>query len=122
MNHSSKPTTVAGSSQASRRAASARRAFALSVLLLAAAAIPAVASGPDSGSLERRFRGMGDVSALHAKTGSVSHVNALSGYIGADPERRYAFSIIANHTTASSFEIRALIDKIGKALLTERAK
>jgi D-alanyl-D-alanine carboxypeptidase/D-alanyl-D-alanine-endopeptidase (penicillin-binding protein 4) len=78
--------------------------------------------GGEDGSLERRFRGMGDVSALRAKTGSVSHVNALSGYIGADPARRYAFSIIANHTTASSFEVRGLIDRIGKALLTERAK
>lgn len=76
----------------------------------------------EDGTLERRFRGLGDVSSLHAKTGSLSHVNGLSGYIGEDPDRRYAFSILVNHTTATSFEIRGLIDKIGKALVTERAK
>jgi D-alanyl-D-alanine carboxypeptidase/D-alanyl-D-alanine-endopeptidase (penicillin-binding protein 4) len=76
----------------------------------------------EDGTLERRFLGLGDVSSLRAKTGSLSHVNGLSGYIGEHPDRRYAFSILVNHTTATSFEIRGLIDKIGKALVTERAK
>lgn len=76
----------------------------------------------EDGTLERRFRGLGEVSALRAKTGSISHVNALSGYAGADPARRYAFAIMANHTTAPSFDIRAVIDKIGKELLAELSR
>jgi D-alanyl-D-alanine carboxypeptidase/D-alanyl-D-alanine-endopeptidase (penicillin-binding protein 4) len=71
------------------------------------------------GSLENRFRSMGDVSAVRAKTGSLSHVNALSGYAGEKPGRRLAFSIVANHTTASAFAVRQVIDRIGKAILEE---
>lgn len=71
----------------------------------------------EDGTLERRFRGLGEVSAIRAKTGSVAHVNALSGYAGLDPSKRLVFSILVNQTTAPASEIRALIDKIGKAIL-----
>lgn len=69
------------------------------------------------GTLSSRFRGLGDASAIRAKTGTIRHVAALSGYAGATAERRIAFSIIVNHATAPSQEIRAAIDRIGMAIL-----
>jgi D-alanyl-D-alanine carboxypeptidase/D-alanyl-D-alanine-endopeptidase (penicillin-binding protein 4) len=72
------------------------------------------------GTLSGRFRGLGDASAIRAKTGTIRHVAALSGYAGADAESRVAFSIIVNHATAPSPEIRAAIDRIGMAILESR--
>lgn len=69
------------------------------------------------GTLGSRFRGAADVSAIRAKTGTIRHVAALSGYAGAEAEGRVAFSIIANHATAPPQEIRAAIDKIAVAIL-----
>jgi D-alanyl-D-alanine carboxypeptidase len=60
-------------------------------------------------------------SLIRAKTGSLSHVAALSGYAGSDPARRIAFSIIVNGATAPASAIRVLIDKIAVALLEEGA-
>jgi D-alanyl-D-alanine carboxypeptidase/D-alanyl-D-alanine-endopeptidase (penicillin-binding protein 4) len=70
------------------------------------------------GTLSTRFRAAGaDAAAIRAKTGTIRHVSALSGYAGARAESRVAFSIIVNHATASSQEIRSAIDKIGMAIL-----
>lgn len=69
----------------------------------------------EDGTLSKRFRGFRAVSGIRAKTGSLSHVAALSGYAG----QGFAFSIIANHFTAPSSEIRAIIDKIAVAILEE---
>jgi D-alanyl-D-alanine carboxypeptidase/D-alanyl-D-alanine-endopeptidase (penicillin-binding protein 4) len=68
--------------------------------------------GGQDGTLEHRFAGMKLGAAIHAKTGSMRHVNALSGYAGLDPRRRLAFSIIANNSIAPASEIRAIIDRI----------
>lgn len=73
------------------------------------------AAGVD-GTLSARFRGLGDASAIRAKTGSVRHVAALSGY-ATQKTGRLAFSIVANHATAPAQEIRAAIDRIGMAIL-----
>lgn len=70
----------------------------------------------EDGTLAARFRG---VAGIQAKTGSLAHVAALSGYAGQDPGRRVAFSIVANGATAPSGEIRALIDKIAVAILMQ---
>jgi D-alanyl-D-alanine carboxypeptidase/D-alanyl-D-alanine-endopeptidase (penicillin-binding protein 4) len=76
-------------------------------------------AGGEDGTLSTRFRGMRGAQAIRAKTGSVSHVSALSGYAGLDPARRAAFSIICNHFTAPAAEIRQAIDKIAIAILDE---
>ncbi|WP_321470962.1 D-alanyl-D-alanine carboxypeptidase/D-alanyl-D-alanine-endopeptidase [uncultured Paludibaculum sp.] len=73
----------------------------------------------EDGTLSSRFRGFDRVTAIRAKTGSISHVAALSGYAGEDDGKRLAFSIIANNYTASSAEIRSIIDKIAVAILEE---
>ncbi|GIU73367.1 MAG: peptidase M15 [Bryobacteraceae bacterium] len=73
----------------------------------------------EDGTLAGRFRGLAEAAAVRAKTGSLSHVAALSGYAGEDPSRRAAFSIIANGFTAPPAEIRAVIDKMAIAILEE---
>jgi D-alanyl-D-alanine carboxypeptidase/D-alanyl-D-alanine-endopeptidase (penicillin-binding protein 4) len=71
------------------------------------------------GTLNGRFRGMAEASAIRAKTGSLSHVAALSGYAGHDPARRAVFSILVNGYTAPASEVRALVDKIAIEILKE---
>ncbi len=73
--------------------------------------------GGEDGSLSSRFRGEKQASLIRAKTGSISHVAALSGYAGDGPGRRIAFSIIVNGATAPSSAVRVIIDKIAVALL-----
>jgi D-alanyl-D-alanine carboxypeptidase/D-alanyl-D-alanine-endopeptidase (penicillin-binding protein 4) len=75
----------------------------------------------EDGTLATRFRGARDAAAIRAKTGTISHVAALSGYAGDDPLKRVAFSIISNHQTAPPSEVRASIDTIALEIL-RRAK
>lgn len=71
------------------------------------------------GTLSARFHGERSAPQISAKTGSISHVAALSGYAGEDPARRIAFSILVNGATAPSSALRALIDRIVVALFEE---
>lgn len=71
------------------------------------------------GTLEHRFAKSGDVTMIRAKTGSLSHVSALSGYIDQPSGRRLAFSIIANHSLEPASVIRPIIDKIAVAILKQ---
>ncbi len=73
----------------------------------------------NDGTLSARFRGMEEAAAIRAKTGSLSHVAALSGYAGNDPARRVAFSIIVNGYTAPAAEVRSLMDTIVIEILRE---
>jgi len=74
-------------------------------------------AGGEEGTLAARFRGAPDAAAIRAKTGTISHVTALSGYAGTDPARRVAFSIILNHQTAPAVEVRKLVDTIALEIL-----
>jgi D-alanyl-D-alanine carboxypeptidase len=58
-----------------------------------------------------------DAPSIRAKTGTISHVTALSGYAGDDPARRVAFSIISNHQTAHASEVRKAVDTIALEIL-----
>lgn len=71
------------------------------------------------GTLSGRFRGMQEAARIRAKTGSLAHVAALSGYAGEDPARRVAFSIIVNGYTAPAAEVRSLMDTIAVEILRE---
>jgi D-alanyl-D-alanine carboxypeptidase/D-alanyl-D-alanine-endopeptidase (penicillin-binding protein 4) len=69
------------------------------------------------GTLATRFGQVRAAHELQAKTGSLTHVNALSGYARS---RRYgdvAFAIFVNNTPATNSEVRSVIDKIGLALV-----
>ena len=51
-----------------------------------------------------------------AKTGSISRVNTLSGYIDTPDGRRLTFSVQANHHTAGGRAALARIDSIVVAM------
>jgi D-alanyl-D-alanine carboxypeptidase/D-alanyl-D-alanine-endopeptidase (penicillin-binding protein 4) len=74
-----------------------------------------IAGMPQSGkrgSLRTRFIGTPLEGRVMAKTGSISRVNTLSGYIDAPGGRRLTFSIQANHHTAGGRAALARIDSI----------
>ena len=48
---------------------------------------------------------------VQAKTGTISNMRALSGYLTTKSGERIAFSIIANHFTAQNAEIDAIVEK-----------
>lgn len=78
--------------------------------------------GAEDGSLEERFEKSAEAHAIHAKTGTLATVNALSGYATTEQGRRLIFSILANNFTAPPREIRRVIDRIGLALIAWEGK
>lgn len=69
-------------------------------------------TGGVDGSLEHRFRGIKGAERVHAKTGSISHVNALSGYLETREHGWIAFSVMVNGTVGQEAEVRGFIDKL----------
>lgn len=68
--------------------------------------------GGVDGSLQHRFRGIRNASHIHAKTGSLSNVNALSGYIQTLHGRWITFSVMVNATPVHSEEVQKFIDRL----------
>lgn len=68
--------------------------------------------GGVDGTLHDRFKRIPDAQRVHAKTGEMSHVNALSGYIDTARHGWLAFSIMVNATTAADSEVHAFIDQL----------
>ncbi len=68
--------------------------------------------GGEDGTLAARFKGTRAAGRIHAKTGTLSHVSALSGYAVRRSGTVRTFSIIVNNYNADSSEVRAVIDKI----------
>lgn len=64
------------------------------------------------GSLRRRFVGTSLEGRVVAKTGSISRVNTLSGYVERADGKTFVFSIQANHHTMSTPKILAAIDAV----------
>ncbi|MEV1143356.1 D-alanyl-D-alanine carboxypeptidase/D-alanyl-D-alanine-endopeptidase [Micromonospora sp. NPDC049799] len=80
------------------------------------AALP-IAGDPDrleGGTLRSRMRGTPAEGNVHAKTGSLTGVSALSGYVTDADGRLLAFSVLLNNHLASS--VRGLEDQIAVAL------
>jgi D-alanyl-D-alanine carboxypeptidase/D-alanyl-D-alanine-endopeptidase (penicillin-binding protein 4) len=79
-------------------------------------------SGVD-GSLADRFQGTPAAGLIHAKTGSLSHVNALSGYGQTQEGRRFVFSIFCNNHNLPGSKVLTTIDAVVQLLVQdERAK
>jgi serine-type D-Ala-D-Ala carboxypeptidase/endopeptidase (penicillin-binding protein 4) len=79
-------------------------------------------SGVD-GSLSDRFQKTPAVGLIHAKTGSLSHVNALSGYGQTQAGTRFVFSIFCNNHNLPASRVLAAMDAVVRLLVeTEHAK
>jgi D-alanyl-D-alanine carboxypeptidase/D-alanyl-D-alanine-endopeptidase (penicillin-binding protein 4) len=74
------------------------------------------------GSLSERFLKSAASGLIHAKTGTLSHVNALSGYGQTLRGRRFAFSIFVNNHNLPSAKVLPAIDSIVTALVNGAAK
>ena len=73
--------------------------------------------GNEDGTLRNRFKGHPEAAAIHAKTGSLGHVRAMSGYAASKRYGELAFSILVNNYAAPDGEATALLDKIGLRLI-----
>jgi serine-type D-Ala-D-Ala carboxypeptidase/endopeptidase (penicillin-binding protein 4) len=74
------------------------------------------------GSLSDRFRGTDAQGRVQAKTGSLGHVNALSGYATTMSGDRVAFSILANNHTLPSKRALDTIDQIVNVIVQDGGK
>jgi D-alanyl-D-alanine carboxypeptidase/D-alanyl-D-alanine-endopeptidase (penicillin-binding protein 4) len=77
--------------------------------------------GGVDGSLRRRFNGLTGGDRVHAKTGSLSHVSALSGYLLTNGGRWIAFSMMANAELNDSPEVTAFFDRACAIFLQQPA-
>jgi serine-type D-Ala-D-Ala carboxypeptidase/endopeptidase (penicillin-binding protein 4) len=68
------------------------------------------------GTLADRFLGTPGAGRIHAKTGSVEHVNALSGYMVLPAGKRFVFSIIVNNHPLNDKEGAAAVDHVALAV------
>ncbi len=66
--------------------------------------------GEDPGTLRRRLLSL--EGRLFAKTGTINHVNSLSGYLVTDSGRELIFSILTNGSGISSGPVRDGIDRV----------
>jgi D-alanyl-D-alanine carboxypeptidase/D-alanyl-D-alanine-endopeptidase (penicillin-binding protein 4) len=73
--------------------------------------------GGEDGTLSKRFVGALEKSKVRAKTGTLSHVSALGGYLEHPRLGRLAFTILLNNYNTLSAEARRGIDKLVATLL-----
>jgi D-alanyl-D-alanine carboxypeptidase/D-alanyl-D-alanine-endopeptidase (penicillin-binding protein 4) len=73
--------------------------------------------GAQDGTLSGRFTETAAAGRIHAKTGSLSHVSALSGYIERLTGEWVAFSILVNNYNSRVAEVRGIMDRICNLIL-----
>jgi len=73
--------------------------------------------GGVDGTLDKRFNHHPEARRIQAKTGSMSHVRAMSGYAQAKDGTPLAFSILINNFGADTGLISRFLDETGLALL-----
>jgi len=73
--------------------------------------------GGEDGTLAERFKGADERGRVHAKTGALRHVSALSGYAQRRDKTWVAFSILVNNHDGSSAEIHKAMDRVCAMLM-----
>jgi D-alanyl-D-alanine carboxypeptidase/D-alanyl-D-alanine-endopeptidase (penicillin-binding protein 4) len=73
--------------------------------------------GGQDGTLSSRFGDPSIAGRIHAKTGSLAHVSALSGYAQRRRGDWIAFSILVNNYNGPTAEVRAVMDRICELML-----
>lgn len=76
--------------------------------------------GGQDGTLNTRFPNPALAGRIHAKTGSLTHVSALSGYAQRLNGDWLAFSILVNNYNGSAAEIHGVMDKICELLVLDK--
>lgn len=71
------------------------------------------------GTLEHSLQGTIAAGRIHAKTGSVEHVRARSGYAGTEHGRKLIFSFMANNQGGKNHEAGDALDALSLAMLEE---
>ena len=66
----------------------------------------------ERGTLKRRFRDTTAAEIVYAKTGTLTGVSALAGYIYPPHYQPLVFSILVNHSNLSTSQLRQTIDEI----------
>jgi serine-type D-Ala-D-Ala carboxypeptidase/endopeptidase (penicillin-binding protein 4) len=73
--------------------------------------------GGQDGTLGSRFAGHPEARNIRAKTGTLDHVHAISGYADTRGQGRVAFSFLANNFEEPSAGVTAVLDQLALALL-----
>ena len=73
--------------------------------------LAALPVGAQDGTLELRMRNSVLAGRVQAKTGTISNVRSLSGFLITESGERLVFSMIANHFTATSAQVDAVVEK-----------
>jgi len=68
--------------------------------------------GGEDGTLASRFTDNGVSGRIHAKTGTLAHVSALSGYAQRADNTWVAFSILVNNFNGPSSDVRKVMDQV----------
>ncbi|MBI4166616.1 MAG: D-alanyl-D-alanine carboxypeptidase/D-alanyl-D-alanine-endopeptidase [Acidobacteria bacterium] len=66
----------------------------------------------EDGTLQDRFERTSARGKIHAKTGTIEHVNALSGYMDLPSGERLAFSILGNEHPMRAHEGKQVVDRL----------
>lgn len=73
--------------------------------------------GGEDGTLGKRFNGFSGAKRITAKTGTLTHVSALGGYLDHPTRGRLAFTVLLNNYNTPSAEARKALDELVAALL-----
>jgi D-alanyl-D-alanine carboxypeptidase/D-alanyl-D-alanine-endopeptidase (penicillin-binding protein 4) len=68
--------------------------------------------GGEDGTLASRFTDAGLSGRVHAKTGTLAHVSALSGYAQRPDKSWVAFSILVNNFNGPAADVRKVMDQV----------